>query len=188
MEPFAFLLARRSVPARLLAEPGPDEATLARLIALAVRVPDHGALAPWRFLVIRGEARTALGEFLARRRLAIEPAAPAAELEKDRRRLARAPVVVAVVARLRAGERIPEQEQLLSAGLAAYNLLLGAQALGFGGQWTTGWPAYDAEVARHLGLGEGERIVAFVHLGTVREEPPARPRPDPAALCREWRP
>lgn len=187
-EPFAFLLSRRSVPARLLREPGPDDRTIARLLELAVRVPDHGALAPWRFLLIRGAAREALGALLVARRRELEPETPPAELEKDRCRFLRAPLVIAVIARIARGHRIPEQEQLLSAGLAAYNLLLGAHALGFAGQWLTGWPAYDCEIARRLGLGPEERIVAFVHLGSADGATPERPRPDPRVLLSEWQP
>lgn len=187
-DPLAFLLSRRSVPARFLGEPGPDDATIARLLELAVRVPDHGALKPWRFLLIRGAARAALGEILAARRREREPETTAEELEKERRRFLRAPVVIAVIARIARGHRIPEQEQLLSAGLAAYNLLLGAHALGFAGQWLTGWPAYDAEIAARLQLGPEERIVAFIHLGTATAQPPERPRPDPQTLFGEWQP
>ncbi len=187
-DPFAFLLSRRSVPARQLGEPGPDDATILRLLELAVRVPDHGALAPWRFLLIRGPAREALGAILAARRREREPEAAPGEIEKDRRRFLHAPVVIAVIAEVFRDHRIPEQEQLLSAGLAAYNLLLGAHALGYGGQWLTGWPAYDAEIARRLGLRPEERIVAFVHLGTPSAGPPERPRPDPRARLSEWQP
>jgi nitroreductase len=187
-DPFSFLLSRRSVPARLLGEPAPDDATLLRLLELAVRVPDHGALEPWRFLLIRGEARAALGIWLAERRQALEPGVTPAELEKDRQRFLRAPVVIAVIARIQNGHRIPEQEQLLSAGLAAYNLLLGAHALGLGAQWLTGWPAYDPGFAAHLGLSENERLIAFVHIGTPAADPPERKRPDPRACLSEWRP
>ena len=179
--------ARRSTPSRFLAPPGPDPACLERLLHSASRVPDHGGLVPWRFLVIRGEARSRLGEVLARRSLELDPAATDSAIEKERKRFSHAPVIVAVVARVQAGHRIPEQEQLLSAGCVCFSLLLGAQALGFGAQWLTGWAAYDPHVAQVLGLQDGERIAGFVHIGTIEQTAPERPRPALDALLSEWR-
>ena len=179
---------RRSVASADLGEPGPDPATLLRMLQSAVRVPDHGRLVPFRFLRIAGDARQALGDFLAARSLQREPAALPAQLDKERRRFSRAPVVVAVVARLRAGHNVPEQEQLLSAGCACFALLQAAQALGYGAQWLTAWMAYDPEVARYLGLAEGECIVGFIHIGTPTREAPERQRPDPQALLADWTP
>jgi nitroreductase len=179
--PLDFLRRRLSVPSRQLGPPGPDAAQLDALLQLAVRVPDHGRLTPWRFIRIAGETRHAFGARLAALMLARDPAADPAKVDKERQRYDAAPLVLAVVATLTAGHKIPEQEQLLSAGLAAYNLLLGAQAMGFGAQWLTGWAAYDAEVAGWFGLAPHERIVAFVHLGTPREAAPERPRPDASA-------
>lgn len=180
--------ARRSVASADLGEPGPDPATLLRMLQSAVRVPDHGRLVPFRFLRIAGDARQALGDFLAARSLQREPAALPAQVDKERRRFSRAPVVVAVVARLRAGHNVPEQEQLLSAGCACFALLQAAQALGYGAQWLTAWMAYDPEVARYLGLAEGECIVGFIHIGTPTREAPERQRPDPQALLADWTP
>ncbi|WP_024869454.1 nitroreductase family protein [Pseudoxanthomonas suwonensis] len=180
--------ARRSVPSLELGEPGPDDATLLRMLQSAVRVPDHGKLVPFRFLRIAGDARHALGEFLAARALQRNPDAPPALVAKDRSRFSHAPVIVAVVARIQAGHKVPEQEQLLTAGCACFALLQAAQALGFGAQWLTAWMAYDAEVAKILGLGEGERIVGFVHIGTPRVDVPERDRPDPRALLTDWTP
>jgi nitroreductase len=186
MNPYEFLATRRSVPSRLLGEPGPDEAMLERLLRLAVRVPDHGKLEPWRFLLIRGEARARLGGLFRDRHAEIEPDASAATLEKDRLRFSYAPVVIAVVARVVSGHKVPEQEQVLSAGLSAFSLLLGAQALGYGAQWLTGWAAYDQGIADALGLAANERFVGFVHIGTPQGEVPERPRPDPLDRLREW--
>jgi len=180
--------ARRSVPASELGEPGPDEATLLRMLQSAVRVPDHGKLVPFRFVRIAGEARHALGELLAARALQRDPGAQPAQIEKERRRFSRAPLVVAVVARLRAGHKVPEQEQLLTAGCACFALLQAAQALGFGAQWLTAWMAYDPDVAQALGLGEGERIAGFIHIGTPTRDVPERERPDPRTLLVDWTP
>lgn len=184
----AVLDARRSVPAKQLTEPGPDDSTLLRLLASAVRVPDHGKRTPWRFVLIRGDARHALGDRLAARGLERDPAAGGAAVEKDRLRFAHAPLVVAVIASLGPDAKIPEQERLLSAGCVCFALLQATQAAGFGAQWLTGWPAYDAEVARWLGLADHERIAGFIHIGTPRIDAPERERPDPRTLLQEWRP
>jgi len=187
LNPLDFLDQRRSVPARQLGEPGPDAAQLERLLQAAVRVPDHGKLVPWRLLAIRGEARARLGRSLAGIHARQQPDVAPSVLDKDRERFNFAPLIVAVIARIEADHpKIPAQEQLLSAGCVAYNLLLGAQALGFGAQWLTGWAAYDDEVARLLGLGANERVIAFVHVGTAKEPAPERARPAIADVWSEW--
>ncbi|MCK9537733.1 nitroreductase family protein [Dokdonella sp.] len=181
------LRQRRSVPSRLLAEPGPDATQLEQLLETAIRVPDHGRLVPYRLLLLRGAARARLGEALAHLRAGRDADLPESMLDKDRGRFTRAPLVIAVIARIDAAHpKIPAQEQLLSAGCVAYNLLLGAQALGFGAQWLTGWPAYDAQAATLLGLAPGERVIAFVHIGSVSQPAPERPRPALADLVSEW--
>jgi nitroreductase len=170
--------SRRSTPSRQLGEPGPTPAQLDRLLSAAIRVPDHGKLVPWRLLTIAGDTRIALGEKLAQIHARIEPDVPPAVLTKDRERFTFAPLIIAVIAHLEPDHpKVPEQEQLLSAGCLAYNLLLGAQALGFGAQWLTGWAAYDADAAALFGLAANERIVAFVHIGTTKEAAPERLRP-----------
>ncbi len=186
MNSLDFLEARRSQPSRQLGEPGPTPEQLERLLTAAIRVPDHGKLTPWRLLLIRGEDRARLGEALTEIHARVDPAVPPAVLQKDRDRFNFAPLIVAVVARLEPNPKVPEQEQVLSAGYVAYNLLLGAQALGFGAQILTGWAAYDRDVAALLGLGEKERIVAFVHIGTARDEAPERTRPALAGVVSEW--
>lgn len=189
MDFMQFLQSRRSTPSRQLGAPGPDAAQLERLLAAAIRVPDHGKLTPWRLLLIRGDARRALGERLAQIHRRHDPAAPDVVIQKDRERYNFAPVIVAVVARVQPHHaKVPEQEQVISAGLVAYNLLLGAQALGFGAQILTGWAAYDADAATLLGLGANERVVAFVHVGSVRETAPERGRPDVADVVSDWLP
>ena len=182
-----FLNQRRSMPSRQLGEPGPDASELKQLLAAAIRVPDHGKLVPWRLLTIRGDARARLGTALAEIHMRKEPDASPPVIEKDRDRFSFAPLIVAVIARIEENHpKIPAQEQLLSAGCVAYNLLLGAQALGFGAQWLTGWGAYDREVAELLGLGANERVIAFVHIGTAREAAPERTRPDLDSVVSEW--
>lgn len=179
---------RRSTPSRQLGEPGPDEATLLRMLRSAVRVPDHGKLVPFRFLRIAGPARLALGDFLAARSRERDPDAAEPAIEKDRQRFSFAPLIVTVVAHLQPGHKVPVQEQLLSAGCVCFALLQAAQAFGFGAQWLTAWMAYDEAVATHLGLAADEHIVGFIHIGTPRLDAPERERPDPAALLQDWTP
>lgn len=180
--------SRRSVPSRLLGAPGPDEATLLRMLGAAVRVPDHGKRTPFRFLRIEGDARLGLGDLLAARSRARDPAASDSVVEKDRLRFSFAPTIVTVIARLGPDEKIPEQERLLSAGCVCFALLQAAQALGYGAQWLTGWAAYDPEIRALLGVAEHENIVGFIHIGTAQGEAPERERPDPAALLTDWTP
>lgn len=187
-DPLHVLDTRRSVPSKQLGEPGPDHATLLRMLASAVRVPDHGKLVPFRFIRLQGEARHALGDLLAARTLHLQPDAADAVVEKDRARFSHAPVIVTVVARLTPGHKVPEQEQLLTAGSVCFALLQAAQALGFGAQWLTGWMAYDDAVAATLGLSADERIAGFIHIGTPKMEAPERERPDPTLLLTDWTP
>jgi len=182
----AHLDSRRSVPALQLGEPGPDHPTLLRMLQSAVRVPDHGKREPWRFLRIAGDARIALGEALVARTMEREPNASDAVLEKDRQRFTRAPLIVAVIAKLEPDAKIPESERLSSASCVCFALLQAAQACGFGAQWLTGWPAYDAPVLRMLGIAEHERIAGFIHVGTPAQHAPERERPHAAALLTDW--
>lgn len=184
--PLACLDSRRSVPAKQLGPPGPDEAALLRMLQSAVRVPDHGKRVPFRFLRIQGDARYALGEIVAARTRERDPDAGDAMVEKDRGRFAHAPLVVAVIARLGPDEKIPESERFSCASCVCFALLQAAQACGFGAQWLTGWPAYDAAILQLLGLQADERIAGFVHIGTPKLEAPERERPDPLTLLSDW--
>ncbi|MER2178754.1 MAG: nitroreductase, partial [Stenotrophomonas maltophilia] len=178
--------ARRSVPAKQLGEPAPDPATLLRMLASAVRVPDHGKLVPYRFLRITGDARHSLGGFLAKRAVQRDPQVSPAQLDKDRQRFSHAPVIITVIASPRPNPKVPEAEQLMTAGCVCFALLQAAQALGFGAQWLTAWMAFDPAVHAHLGLAEGEQIAGFIHIGTPKTAVPERERPDPAALLQDW--
>ena len=176
------------MPSRLLGEPGPSSAQVDALLDQAVRVPDHGKLAPWRFLRIQGPARLAMGELLAARSRERDPAVPAAAVEKDRQRFSHAPLVLAVVARITQGHQVPEQEQLLSGGAVCFALLQGAQALGFGAQWLTGWAAYDPVIRARLGVAGHEAVLGFIHIGTASADAPERQRPDARGLLSDWTP
>ena len=187
--PLETLDARRSVPARQLGLPGPDDATVLRLLQSASRVPDHGKRVPFRFLRIAGDARSALGQALAALTLRRDPLAGDGAIEKDRQRFTHAPLVIAVIAILDPSDsKIPEQERLLTAGCACFALLQAAQALGFGANWLTGWPAYDPDVHALLEMDEHERVVGFIHIGTPAVAVPERERPDPRALLTDWSP
>lgn len=176
------LLTRRSGSAKAMTGPGPSEAELALLLRAAARVPDHGKLAPWRFIVFEGDARARFGDVLAETVLAEDPQASDERLRTERARFLRAPVVVAVVSRVREGIAIPEWEQVLSAGAACQTLVLAAHGLGYVANWITEWCAYHPRARERLGLQSGERIAGFIYLGTPALPPEERVRPDPAAL------
>lgn len=181
-----FLLSRKSAPIPDLKEPAPGDDEIATLIRVASRVPDHGRLAPWRFVIYRGDARHRIGEMLAKRAEELEGPLPEPRLEKERERFSRAPLVIGVVHVPRENPKIPQWEMLLSGAAAAMNLVLAANALGYGTNWITNWYSDDAEGRRILGLAPHERMVGFVHIGTQQGDAPDRPRPDPATLVSEY--
>lgn len=182
-----FLRNRRSVPAAKLAAPGPTAEQLREIIATAIRVPDHGKLVPWRLIAFTGEAGARYGQALAELHARVDPDVSEKKLAKDRERFAHSPAVLAVIARIDEHHpKIPAQEQLLSAGCLAFNLLLAAQAAGFGAQWLTGWSCYDRDAARLLGLGENERAIAYIHIGRREAEPPERNRPQVDEVLGAW--
>jgi nitroreductase len=183
----SLLQQRHSAPSRQLGEPAPDAATLRKLLEAAIRVPDHGKLVPFRLIELRGNDKLAFGTKLAERAIRRNPDLPESKREKERLRYTFAPLVMVVVARLDADSGIPDIEQKLCAGNVAYNMLLGAYALGFGAQWLTGWAAYDAEVAALLNLADNECVIGFVHIGTPQTEIPDRERPALDDLLSEWK-
>ena len=180
------LLQRRSV--KLLAEPGPTPQQLDTILTAAVRVPDHKGLAPWRFIVFEGAAREKFGQVLADI-LPKEEKEPPSEvrLDTERKRLTAAPLTIAVVSRVRETPGAPEWEQVLSSGAACQNLVIAANALGFGCNWVTRWFAYSPGVRAHLGLASEERIAGFIHIGTAMERQPDRKRPDLAEVVTRYR-
>jgi nitroreductase len=171
------LKTRRSIKPIELAGPGPSAAEIETLLTVASRVPDHGKLVPWRFIIFEGEARLAAGEAIVRAFRSKYPDAKPEHAEAERTRLARAPLVIAVVSRAGPHVKIPEWEQVLSAGAAAMNLVTAAHALGYAATWITEWYAYDRGVLEALGLKENERIAGFVHIGRPAQPPEDRPRP-----------
>jgi nitroreductase len=171
------LTTRRSFKAVELSGPAPSAEEVEKLLTVASRVPDHGKLTPWRFIVFEGDARKTAGDVIANAFRAKYPDAKPEHVEAERQRLARAPLVIAVVSRAAPHVKIPEWEQVLSAGAAAMNLVLAAHALGYGASWITEWYAYDRAVLDVLGLAPHERIAGFVHIGTPPGPPEDRPRP-----------
>ncbi len=173
----ALLRTRRSLKPVELAGPGPSLADIDTLLTIASRVPDHGKLTPWRFIVFEGESRLKAGAAIVAAFVAKYPDAKPEQVEFERRRLARAPLVIAVVSRAAPHVKIPEWEQVLSSGAAAMSLVIAAHALGFGAAWITEWYAYDRGVLDALGLTPDEKITGFVHIGRPAHPPEDRPRP-----------
>ena len=184
MQAIDALLARRS--ARTLTEPAPDEGALELIFASAVRAPDHGRLRPWRFVVVRGEARERLGQLFAEHAQRTRPELSAEALQRERGRALRAPLIVVVAAACNPAVKIPVIEQTLSAGAAAHAMMLAAFALGFNAMWRTGGPAYDELVKRALGFGPTDAIVGFLYLGTETEPPATGERREWRDLVRDW--
>ena len=181
-EALDLLKTRRSVKPVEMSGPGPATAEIDALLTIASRVPDHGKLTPWRFVVFEGDARLKAGEIIASIFKGKFPDATEDQIAFERARLSRAPLVVAVVSRAAPHVKIPEWEQVLSAGAAAMSLVLAAHALGYAASWITEWYAYDRGVLDALGLGPTEKIAGFVHIGRVREKPEDRPRPPLAEI------
>lgn len=185
---FDYLASRRTVPSINLSEPAPDDATLSAMLRVAARVPDHGKLAPWRFIVFSKDQGALIGERLEALYIADHPEADAQRLEQERNRFQRAPLVVGVVSAAKGHPKIPIWEQELSAGAVCLNLIHAAHARGFNAQWLTEWYAYHEEASRLLGAQAGERFAGFVHIGTPTITPTDRARPDVEALTTYWAP
>ncbi len=173
----ALLRHRRSVPPVTMTGPGPTGAEVEAILAIAARVPDHGKLAPWRFILFEGDGRQRAGDVIAAVFAAAFPDVPPSRIEIERMRLLHAPLVIGVVSRAGPHFKIPEWEQMLSAGAATMNLIVAANALGFVTAWLSEWFSYDEHVAAGLGLIGEERFVGFVHVGrpTVVVEDRVRP-------------
>jgi nitroreductase len=178
LETLSLLARRRSTPIALMGEPGPSRAEIETLIGLAARVPDHGKLGPWRFVVMDGDARLRAGEAMEALVKQRQPDADAAHLKMERERFMRAPVVVMVISRTQKHPKVPEWEQMLSSAAVCFQLVLAAHATGYAGAWLTEWPTYDTEAHDDLGLMGTERIAGFIYLGTAKADVPERVRPN----------
>jgi nitroreductase len=183
--PLSLLSTRRSGKPRDLAAPGPDDAQLQQILEIAARTPDHGKLAPWRFVIVPADKRAALAELITAAYRAERPQAARLEIEALEQFATQAPALVVVLSSPKVDSHIPLWEQELSAGAAGMNLLHAAHALGFAGGWLTGWAAYSDAVRDAFGA-EPERIAGYIFLGTPAKQLEERPRPDLQKIISTW--
>ena len=172
-----YLSTRRSMPAFQMRDPGPSQEEIVEILTLASRVPDHGKLAPWRFIVFRGAERERISLELSAIAKADKPDLSEEMIKVEETRLSRAPVVIAVVSKAAPHFKIPEWEQLMSAGAVCLNLLMAANAHGWVSNWLTEWMAYDERAYPILGVEAGEKIAGFIHIGSTDFPVTERPRP-----------
>ncbi|UVC11116.1 nitroreductase [Rhizobium sp. TH2] len=173
-----YLKTRRSMPAFQMKEPGPSKAEIEEILTLATRVPDHGKLAPWRFIVMRGDERQRISLALSKIARAEKPDLSEEMIKVEETRFTRAPVVIAVVSRAAPHVKIPEWEQLMSAGAVCLNMVISANALGYVSNWLTEWMAYSEKAYEIIGVKPGEKIAGFVHIGSTDFPVTERPRPE----------
>ncbi|OUR78586.1 hypothetical protein A9Q83_06825 [Alphaproteobacteria bacterium 46_93_T64] len=184
MDALEALLTRKSIAK--LSEPGPSKSDLKSIMQAAMRAPDHACLRPWRFVVFQDKMREELGEIFCEALTRKDASATAAALEKEKKKPLRAPLVIAVIAKVSEHPKVPSIEQILSAGAAAQNIMLAVHALGFGGIWRTGAPCFDAHVRARLGAVGSDEIVGFLYIGTPISVPPM-PEFDPSNYIMEWK-
>jgi nitroreductase len=182
----AFLKSRKSASAKAMSGPGPSRDQLNEILEIAVRVPDHGKLAPWRFVLFEGEARGKIGEEFAKIWAAKNPSHGAESLAFQAGLFERAPLVLVVVSTAAMHGKIPVWEQQMSAAAVSYNVVLAATAMGFAAQWQSDWVAYDASAKQAMGLQESELVAGLIYMGTSTVPLEDRPRPDAQALLKVW--
>jgi len=188
MDTMQALISRVSVPPRLLGDPAPAGEDLDEIMAAAMSAPDHGALVPWRFITILGDARAKLGDVFVDALKKRDPEADETAINKERNRPMRSPMIVVVVAKIdNTVANVPPIEQVVATGIAAYNIIVAAQAKGYGGILLTGKNAQDPSVKAALGLSESDEIVSFVYLGTPIKQVSDKRRRDAADFISEWR-
>jgi nitroreductase len=171
------LKTRRSVKPREMTSPGPSPAELETILTIGARVPDHGKLAPWRFIIFEGDARGRAGDIIAGVFARKNPNASPAEIDVEKRRLTDAPLVIGIVSFTKPHPKVPPWEQELSAGASAMNIVTAATALGYGACWLTGWFAFDGDVLDGFGLKADEKLAGLIHIGSVSKPSEDRPRP-----------
>lgn len=178
----SYLEARRSIPAFQMGEPGPSTEEIIEMLTLARRVPDHGKLAPWRFIVYRGEERESVSRELSEVAIANKPDMSDEMRKVEETRFTRAPLVIGVVSTAAPHVKIPVWEQQLSAGAVCLNLLMAANAVGYSSNWITEWYAFDKTVYPILGVKDDEQVAGFIHIGTAQVPPTERARPELADI------
>lgn len=184
-EAIELLRTRRSLPNEFHRDPGPSPEELETILRCAIRVPDHARLSPWRIHVLQGEARYKLGAVLAELFAQENPGASAAQIEAERVRLGRSPLVL-VVSTCVTSDRIRPIEQILSGAAVCQNILIAATALGYAAQWLTDWPAYHSGVKAALGVAESDQILGYLYIGTAGAAPQERPRPNLEDIVTVW--
>jgi nitroreductase len=182
----SFLKTRKSASAKAMGGPGPDAAQLQDILTIAVRVPDHGKLSPWRFVLFEGSARAEVGETFSQRFASLHPDYPAENIAFQKQLFLRAPVVIAVVSTAAEHTKIPVWEQQMSAAAVCYNVVLAAQAQGFDAQWQSDWIAYDEGAKTIMGISATEKVAGIIYIGTSTVALEDRPRPDVEALLTRW--
>ena len=186
-ETLNLLSQRRSTPVIGLGAPGPSTGQLEQLLEIAARVSDHRRVVPFRFIVFRDHARTKFGDVLAQVFAAANPEASREMIAIERGRFERAPLVIAVISTVDVDHRTPEWEQILTAGAVCQNMLVGANAMGFAGQWLTEWYAFDPAIRDALGLkGPYEQVAGFLYFGTAQTDPKERPRIEAREITTYW--
>lgn len=183
MDAMQALIDRKSTPPRLMGDVGPSDADIQDILKAAMTAPDHGAVRPWRFVVIQGEDRARLGAVFAEALKARDPEASEEAVAKETARPLRAPVLIAILARVvHDRPNVPPVEQIVATACAAQNMLLAAEAKGFGGMLLTGKNAHDPHVRAFFGLADGDELISFLYLGRADGPLPSKERPDPAAF------
>ena len=172
-----YLQERHSTPVAQITGPGPSQEELESILSMSVRVPDHGKIAPWRLVVYRGDVCTKLGETFLELALAGNPEMNEPAKQAELTRFTRAPLVVAVISTAQPHVKIPEWEQVLSAGAVCLNMLMAANAHGYVANWRTEWVCYDERALDALGISPGEKVAGFIHIGSSDFATPDRPRP-----------
>ena len=185
-ETLDLLRTRRSVVAKVMVPPGPSAEQLETLLEIAARVPDHGKLVPWRFVIFEGDARARFGDVLARRFAELNGDADEEQIALEAGRFTRAPVVICVVSRTAPHPKVPEWEQVLSAGAVCQNLLIASSAMGFASQWITEWYAFDEVTRAAIGLGDDEKVAGFIYIASASEPPGERARPVLDDVVSRW--
>lgn len=184
----AQLLTRRSTPLKNMGGDGPNAEQIQQILQAASRVPDHNKLAPWWFVTFESDARRQFGEHVLRPAYLLEDAdAAPAKLDLEAERLLRAPLVIAVISRIKEG-KAPQWEQILSAGACCYNLCLAANALGFGTNWLTEWYSFNPAVHKALGMDERDHVAGFIYIGKQLDKPEERERPELSDIANQWSP
>jgi nitroreductase len=182
-----FLKTRRSTSLKHIGGNAPSKEQIDEMLSVASRVPDHNKLAPWWFVVFEGESRAQFGEVLRKAYLLEEPEAAQAKLDLEAERLMRAPLVIAVISRIKEG-KAPQWEQILSAGAACYNLCLAANAMGFASNWLTEWYSFNSHVHEALGMDARDHVAGFIYIGEQMEKSEERERPALHDIVNAWSP